>query len=226
MTTLVVRPDHAHERRSNGPHWLPPAPPVPHVSARQSTLGTSVAVKHPRRPAPTCARCLPASKTEQGSRRRSLLEPQRRCSRRGTTAVEVAVVLPVFFVFVWGLIEFGHAFMVVNLLNAAAKRAAREGVVDDVSTSQVVARVREIVGSAVDTQSLSVHVKDASVFDQANPDVAHIDYQSLPDVELDDLEPRQLFVVYLEIPYTNVAILPPKWVTNVTLKGQSVQRHE
>jgi Flp pilus assembly protein TadG len=146
--------------------------------------------------------------------------------RKGTTIVEVAVVLPVFLLFIWALVEFGHAFMVVNMLNAAAKRAAREGIADDVTTAEVVARVREIVGTAIDTQQLTVHVKDASVFDQANPNVSQINYSTLPAIELDDAEPRQLFVVYVEVPYTAVAIMPPKWVTGVTLKGQSVQRHE
>ena len=48
--------------------------------------------------------------------------------RRGTTLVEMAVVLPVFFLFIFALMEFSHAYMVVSMLNAACKRAARYGV--------------------------------------------------------------------------------------------------
>jgi hypothetical protein len=224
MTTLVVRPDRAHGNHSLRPHWLPPSSAVALLD-RCFPTDLKIHPTHSNRQAPRCAGhsyCRSAAVAEVPFTTAS----RRSRGRRGTTAVEVAVVLPVFFVFVWGLIEFAHAYMVVNLLNAAAKRAAREGVVDDVTTSQIVARVNEIVGSAIDTQHLTVHIKDASVFDQASVDADGIDYAALPNVELDDLEPRQLFVVYLEVPYNDVAIMPPRWVTSVTLKGQSVQRHE
>jgi hypothetical protein len=147
-------------------------------------------------------------------------------TRRGATLVETAVVMPVFLIFVWAMIEFGHAFMVVNLLNAAAKRASREGVADGVTTAQVVARVNEIVGSAISTDDLTVLVKNGATFDDPEVDASGVDYDSLPDIELTDAEPRQLFIVYVDIPYSSVSIMPPKWVTGVTLRGLSAQRHE
>jgi hypothetical protein len=146
--------------------------------------------------------------------------------RGGATLVETAVVMPVFLIFVWAIIEFGHAFMVVNLLNAAAKRASREGIADGVTSAQVVARVNEIVGSAISTDDVTVLVKNGSAFDDPEVDATSIDYDALPNIELTDAEPRQLFIVYVEVPYSAVAIMPPKWVTGVTLRGQSAQRHE
>ena len=146
--------------------------------------------------------------------------------RTGATLVETAVVLPVFLIFVWAIIEFGHAFMVTNLLTAAAKRAAREGVADEVTTAQVVARANAIVGSAISLDDVTVLVKDASIFDDPAADISGIDYSTLPNVELNDLEPRQLFVVYIEVPYSSVCIMPPRWVTGVTMRGMSAQRHE
>ena len=146
--------------------------------------------------------------------------------RTGATLVETAVVLPVFLIFVWAIIEFGHAFMVTNLLTAAAKRAAREGVADEVTTAQVVARANAIVGSAISLDDVTVLVKDASIFDDPAADISGIDYSTLPNVELNDLEPRQLFVVYIQVPYSSVCIMPPRWVTGVTMRGMSAQRHE
>jgi len=146
--------------------------------------------------------------------------------RTGATLVETAVVMPVFLLFVWALIEFGHAYMVSNLLTAAAKRGAREGVVDDVTTAQVIDRVNQILSTAISLEHVTVMVKDASVFDDPETDVSSVDYASLPDVELDDMDPRKLFVVYIEVPYSQVCIMPPRWVTGVTLKGMSAQRHE
>jgi hypothetical protein len=90
----------------------------------------------------------------------------------------------------------------------------------------VIARVNEIVGSAISTEDLTVLVKNGSAFDDPEVDAAGLQYSSLPDIELTDAEPRQLFIVYVEIPYSAVSIMPPKWVTDVTLRGQSAQRHE
>lgn len=147
-------------------------------------------------------------------------------SRRGAALVETAVTLPVFFLFVWGLIEFGHAFMVINSINAAATKAARLGIAEGVTTAQVEARLDELLSASVDTTNATVYVKDASMFDAPGVDPTGINYSTLPSIELDQAEPRQLFVVRAEVPYNDVAIMPPFWITDVTLTGQSVMRHE
>ena len=59
-------------------------------------------------------------------------------SRRGAAVVEMAMVLPVFLTFLFGLYEFGHAYMVINTLKAAANKAARSGV----ETSELQALVK------------------------------------------------------------------------------------
>jgi len=146
--------------------------------------------------------------------------------RQGTTVVELAFVLPVFMLFLWGLIEFGHAYMVINSLNAAAKKAAREGSVDGVSTAVVEQKVRDYLESAIDISSLNVMVKSAGVFDDGGVNPQNIDYANLPPIELAEAEPRQLYIVRVELPYEDVSITPPYWIKGVTLKGQSVMRHE
>ncbi|REJ91134.1 MAG: pilus assembly protein, partial [Planctomycetota bacterium] len=54
--------------------------------------------------------------------------------------MELAVVAPVFGIFLAGIMEFGHAFLTVGTLNAAAKQAARYGAVEGVSTADVESR--------------------------------------------------------------------------------------
>jgi Flp pilus assembly protein TadG len=156
--------------------------------------------------------------------RKSNISPKSR--RRGATIVEMAVIMPVFGLFIAGLLEFGHAYMVINALNAAAKKAARYGVVDEVTTADVIDRVEESLGSAVDVSKVTVQVKDASVFDNANFNPKTVNYGSLPSINLETAEPRQLFIVRVTVPYEDVAILPPFWIKNATLTGQSVNRHE
>ena len=45
--------------------------------------------------------------------------------RRGTAMVEMALVLPIFLMLVLGIIEFGRAMMIANLVTNAAREGAR-----------------------------------------------------------------------------------------------------
>lgn len=153
---------------------------------------------------------------------------RRRNQRRGTTIVETAVVLPIFFTLIFAFIEFGHCFMSIHAMNSAARRAARVGVGEDATTAQVVQTAKDILSSAidVDNSSITVMVKDASVFDDPEMDVDTLDYSQLNDVNIEDLNPRELFIVRIEVPYSEVGILGPRWVTNLDMFGQSVMRKE
>ena len=152
----------------------------------------------------------------------------RKRMRPGSVLVETAVVLPVFFTFVFGFIEFGHCFMTIHSLNSASRRAARLGVGENVTTQQVTDLAHTILDSAINAhaQGVEISVKDASVFDDPNVDSANIDYDLLPDVEVANLESRSLFLVRVEVPYSEVGILGPRWVTALDLHGQAVMRKE
>ena len=71
--------------------------------------------------------------------------------RRGTTVVETALVLPVFLVFVLGIIELGHAQMVKNLLRSGCREAARIGSTEGNTTAEVQQRVLDVIGSAIES---------------------------------------------------------------------------
>lgn len=147
-------------------------------------------------------------------------------ARLGATLVETAVVMPVFAVFIAGIMEFGHAYLVINTLNAAAKRAARYGAVEGISTSDVETKVTSILRAAMATDNATVYVKDASVFDTSGVEPGQVSYSSLPDIELLDAEERQLYVVRVEVDYDDVALMPPFWAKDIRLSAQSVMRHE
>ncbi len=157
---------------------------------------------------------------------KKLRRNQNQDQRSGVVLVEMAIVVAVFAVFMAGVIEFGHAYLVISSLNAAARGAARKGAVDEVTTSDVQAEVDRILGSAFDNTKATVYIKDASIFDSGNLDPNTIDYASLPDVEVDDLTTGQLFLVRVEVQYKDVALMPPFWAKNVALSSQSVMRHE
>lgn len=51
-----------------------------------------------------------------------------RPGRRGAAAVEMAFIVPVLFLFVFGIIEFGRAWMLVHVMNEAARAGVRSAV--------------------------------------------------------------------------------------------------
>lgn len=142
--------------------------------------------------------------------------------------VETAVVLPIFLTMLFAFIEFGHCFMTIHTMNSAARRAARLGVGETATTQQVIDTAKDILGSAInaDHENIQIWVKDASVFDVAAMDPETINYDSLPNVLVEDLESRDLFVVRVQVPYSEIGILGPRWVTGLNIYGQSVMRKE
>jgi hypothetical protein len=146
--------------------------------------------------------------------------------------VETALVLPVFLLFVLGLIELGHAQMVKNVLRSACREAARIGSTEGHTTAEVTQRVKDIIGSACDVAAVQVFVKDASAFDAGgSPGTDGQSIESMPGIELSDAAPRQLFLVRAKIHYGDVAIVPHipylgNYLDDVLLEGQAFMRHE
>jgi Flp pilus assembly protein TadG len=79
-----------------------------------------------------------------------LEKPCRPCrrNRRGAAVVEFAVVSPVFFLLVFGMIEYGRMVMVQQLLTNAAREGARVGVLDNSSSTDVTNAVKSYLTAA------------------------------------------------------------------------------
>jgi Flp pilus assembly protein TadG len=81
----------------------------------------------------------------------------RRKRRRGAAAVEFAIVAPVFFLLVIGIIEIGRALMVQQVLINASRVGARQAAVAGSTTSSVTSAVKDYAKSvAVPNVSVSV----------------------------------------------------------------------
>jgi hypothetical protein len=158
------------------------------------------------------------------------LRPAR--SRCGTTVVETALVLPVFLLFVLGLIELGHAQMVKNVLRSACRQAARIGSTEGHSTANVEQRVKDVLGSACDVEAVQIFIRDASAFDGGeSPSTDGQSLESMPGIELSEAAPRQLFLVRAKVHYNDIAIVPNipylgNFLDDVVLEGQAFMRHE
>ena len=83
--------------------------------------------------------------------------------RSGANTVEFAVIAPVFFMFILGLIEVGRGIMVVHLLTNAARVGARTGVIEGTSTAQIkTAVVNSLNQQGIASETTTVQVNDGS----------------------------------------------------------------
>jgi hypothetical protein len=159
--------------------------------------------------------------------RRPTLQNNRRQQRQGTTIVETAVVLPVFLLLLFAILEFGHAQLINNMLSSACRNAARVGAVEGSTTAQVESRVEQTLGTVVPLSAVQIYVKNASSFDGGSSTPSSgAGLEALPDAELRDMESRTLFVVRAKIPYNEIAIVPMPFLADVVLDAQAFMRHE
>lgn len=67
---------------------------------------------------------------------------------RGQSVIEFALVLPLILVLVFGITEFGRAWMAVNVLTSAAREGCRLAVVTAPDIPAVQARVTQVCNAA------------------------------------------------------------------------------
>lgn len=120
--------------------------------------------------------------------------------------VEFAVVAPVFFLLVFGMIEFGRMVMVHQLLIGAAREGARQAVVDGATTQKVEQTVRDYLTAT------SIKGEEAVV--TVSPDPATTATGVPVKVET-------------AIAFAKVSWLPaPLYLENVTLSAAAIMRRE
>ena len=79
--------------------------------------------------------------------------------RRGAAVVEFAIVVPIFVLLVFGMIEFGRMVMVHQLLVGAAREGARQAIVNGATAVDVEQTVRNyLTATSIDGQEASVTV--------------------------------------------------------------------
>jgi len=155
--------------------------------------------------------------TKRSSRRR----------RRGTTAAETAIVLPVFVLFLFGIFEYSRAVWIHNMLKGACNTAAREGIVEGVSTNDVIVSVRQKLASSLDSNDVIVTVKNGGVYDTNNDFPESLDdADDLPNLELANAGSRQLFVVTASVSYNDISFIRFKSFFGLNLGAMAIERRE
>lgn len=137
--------------------------------------------------------------------------------RRGAAIVETAVVLPIFFMIVLGIVEFGRAMMVAQLLTNGAREGARLSVLPDATNASVETAVLDFVESSVGVPRSKVTVTITVTAAAGNPDPANV---------LANSQKRDLCNVLVEVPFTDVDYIPGNFLAGRKLIGQCAMRHE
>lgn len=137
--------------------------------------------------------------------------------RRGAAIVEAALVLPIFFLVVLGIIEFGRAFMISQVLQNAAREGCRKAVTGAYTSAQVVADMKsQLTAAGVDAANLSTSI--IVIVDPTNPPVANNEVASATT--------KDLVSVTVSIPFSKVQLIPGKYLGAKTLTAKSSMRHE
>ena len=132
-----------------------------------------------------------------------------RRQRRGAAAVEFAIVAPVFFLFVFGIIEYGRMVMVQQVLTNASREGARVGVLDP-PTGQL---SLPLVTTTINNYLTSAGITGATITTTpSEPSTATY---------------GQSVTVKVSVPFSKVSWLPtPIWLGGKTLSASTVMRRE
>ena len=87
------------------------------------------------------------------------------CSRAGASTVEFALVLPVLFACVLGLIELSYIYQAHNVINSAVSRAARIGVAQHRTNEDVVNEIDRLLTTFLESGEYQVEILDAGSID-------------------------------------------------------------
>jgi hypothetical protein len=130
-----------------------------------------------------------------------------RRNRRAAAAVEFAVVAPVFFLLIFGMIEYGRMVMVQQVITNASREGARLAVLDGATYAEIETQVDTYLTSAsIDTASAVVTVAPNPPTNAAFGDP---------------------ITVSVSIPFAEVSWLPsPMYLGGKTLSATTVMRRE
>ena len=141
----------------------------------------------------------------------------RTSSRRGTALVEMALVLPIFLMVVLGIIEFGRALMVSQLVTNSAREGARSAMLDGSTNAEVTQDIKTFLQDACNVSQDQVTVTVTVTPATGNPD---------PGNQVANASPRDLINILVQVPFDQVALLSGDYLAGKNLVGEASMRHE
>ncbi len=146
-----------------------------------------------------------------------IMRSQKNERRRGAALVEMAMVLPIFVTVTLGIVEFGRAMMVANVVTNAAREGARMGIMDGYSNSDIQSFIEDFLDGAIGVDAGNVIVSITVTPAPGNTDAGN---------EVSSAGPRDLITVRVEVPFDEVSYVTGDFLEDKNLIGQSVMRNE
>lgn len=138
-------------------------------------------------------------------------------ARCGAALVEAALVLPIFFLAVTGIIVFGRAMMVAQIITNATREGARQAVLDGSTNSGIESEIQTDIAN-----SLGIPASDVTVVIT----LAAGSQSGTPPTSLQTAGPKDLITINTSVPYDSVTFVPGTWLAGARLSAQTTMRHE
>ena len=154
-----------------------------------------------------CASTVPLRLKKQagGAGKSPSTNRRNRSRRRGATLVEFAIVAPLLFLLVLGMLELGRMVMVEQFLTHAAREGARRGILEQSTGPDIETMITDYLAAKT--------IAGATVTVTPN--------------ELTDIGCGDPVSVSISIPYNQASWLPaPRFLGEATLSGNCVMRGE
>ena len=139
----------------------------------------------------------------------NLRKPCRPCRRKrlGSAAVEFAFVAPLFFLLVFGMVEFGRMVMIQQVITNASREGARKAVLDGASSSNVKSAVVTYMsngGVTIATSNVTISPSDPTTAVAGSP-----------------------VTITVSVPFSQVSWLPsPMFLGSRQMTASTVMRRE
>lgn len=146
------------------------------------------------------------------------VEHDRGTNRRdGAALVEMALVLPIFVMVTLGIVEFGRAMMVSQLVTNAAREGTRLAIVDGSTNAEVDTFIDDFLVAAVGVNKADITV-DITV-DEAtgNPSAGNA---------VESASSKDLVTIKVQVPFDKVSYVAGSYLSGKNLVAVSAMRHE
>ena len=183
-------------------------PILPKMPVTRSYKAATASRDHCEAASGDLAHCGPTSGTHLGY---NLERPCRWCriNRQGAAAVEFALVAPLFFAMIIGMIEAGRAIMVQQIITNASREGAREAVLYMESRSET--------GAAADGEAKALEYLGNAEISGGSANAV---------IETDENGDRKV-IVTVQVPYSSVSWVPTWFFQeNMLLSASAVMRLE
>ncbi len=137
--------------------------------------------------------------------------------RRGTAMVEMALVLPIFFTVVLGIVEFGRGMTIEQMITNTAREGTRMGILDGETNTTVTTWIESFL-----KDSINVAAADVTVTITVDPATGNPD----PIDQIGSALSKDLVTITVSVPFDKVSYIPGDYLKGKSLSAQSAMRHE